>query len=896
MIIFSINLVYLTNLNNIILNEIIREDKAPITPMDSGFWDLTGSPILIDDDGGTPGSRTWAQVNSTELWCSGSGTWSDPYIIENVTINALNNDTAIWIIDSNVYFTLHNNTLSNSGTGLNASIRVDNSTNGQLIDNYATGNNGVGIYLENTDNFTIFGNTANNNADEGIFIQNTNNSILRDNNANYNVNEFGIKMSSSHNNQIINNTAHHNDAFTKGGFTVSNSNNNNFTQNNISVNDGYGIDIGGSDNNTILANTLNDNTYSCLEVSFSDNNKILNNIAKGSTSDNGIYLNVANNNTISGNNASSNLNTGILLGVGDDNNVTNNIAGSNNYGIVIMSDNSIIKNNLIKANNLGLDLVGSNNDIYNNTLINNNDNADDDGTNNNWDNGSSGNWWHDYTGVDSDKNGKGDTPYNISGTASSQDRYPIGWFNDTTYLKVFNYTSMAYYSANQTSEFWPNTINLTVGYYSPGGLIKDANLSYVWAFGTENITQDPIKAEGYYTFEINTSDVSSLGQYTIQISADHVNYTSANLDFQLDILGLPTNLTTNTPPINIFWNENFTARIFYNDTLNNLGINSSQVNYSIIEMPVISGVLNEEVIDGWYNLTLNSTILSQPGQYTLNITASKNFYDNQQLNITINLSVVPTNLTFSNYSISVDINDNLTLTAFFNDTFNDFGIKSAQVLYSVIEKPSISGNFTEELTDGFYNISFSAIVFSVAGTYTLNITAKKSNHETIQFNLTIQVTGQINQGNGKGNGDPDEDDYTFIIIIIIGIIGAVLGASIYTFRRSSRKKSPRMRELEKSSKSAIETSKVSKNRIISSIDNEILLKRFEQIISPENLTPLEGVKLTMISENFLNKIDNLNIKEKDKKELLTEMLALSPDERNKIVDKMLKKQKGDSIF
>ena len=41
-----------------------------------------------------------------------------------------------------------------------------------------------------------------------------------------------------------------------------------------------------------------------------------------------------------------------------------------------------------------------------------------------WDNGSVGNYWNDYTGIDANHDGIGDTPYNISG-GSSQDHYPL---------------------------------------------------------------------------------------------------------------------------------------------------------------------------------------------------------------------------------------------------------------------------------------------------------------------------------------------------------------------------------------------------------------------------------------------------------------------------------------
>ena len=63
--------------------------------------------------------------------------------------------------------------------------------------------------------------------------------------------------------------------------------------------------------------------------------------------------------------------------------------------------------------------------IFNNTFIGNGLPAEDNSSNNFWDNGAIGNSWDNYVGVDLNDDGIGDSPYSITGTAGSQDRYPI---------------------------------------------------------------------------------------------------------------------------------------------------------------------------------------------------------------------------------------------------------------------------------------------------------------------------------------------------------------------------------------------------------------------------------------------------------------------------------------
>ncbi|MBY8992462.1 MAG: right-handed parallel beta-helix repeat-containing protein [Candidatus Lokiarchaeota archaeon] len=191
------------------------------------------------------------------------------------------------------------------------------------------------------------------------------------------------------------------------GVLMDNSDNNYITSNNASLTD-LGILMTNSEFNYISGNTINDNIENAINI---DDN--------------------SNNNTVSGNTANHN-NLGISIFSDSDNNtVTDNTVMNNNIaGISILSqcDDNYVLNNEISDNNVGVSIATSDchyNTIYNNTFTLNTKNGEDDSANNNWNYGTLGNYWDDYTGFDTDDDGIGDFPYNISGLAGSKDFYPI---------------------------------------------------------------------------------------------------------------------------------------------------------------------------------------------------------------------------------------------------------------------------------------------------------------------------------------------------------------------------------------------------------------------------------------------------------------------------------------
>lgn len=94
----------------------------------NGFYNLTGS-IYIDE---TDPNYNWSKTVADNEWCSGSGTPSDPYIIEDIYMNQTGIDTpSITIKNSNSYFIIRNCSIYRC-----VGIYLKNTSHGNLTENY----------------------------------------------------------------------------------------------------------------------------------------------------------------------------------------------------------------------------------------------------------------------------------------------------------------------------------------------------------------------------------------------------------------------------------------------------------------------------------------------------------------------------------------------------------------------------------------------------------------------------------------------------------------------------------------------------------------------------------------------------------------------------------------
>ena len=300
----------------------------------------TSTSIHIDNN--------WTEAKAVGI-CTGSGTYSDPYIIEDFIIVTYP-ESGILIENSDYYLIIRNCTIGHAGA-YNAGIELFNVNNSQLIDNDCSLNY-YGIELENCNNNTVVGNKASDREGFGSYTL-----------------DMGIRLWRSNNNNITGNIANYTGDI---GIILYESDNNIIARNVANECENKGIILLGSKNNVILENTANrngadsdfayDNGISLYQC---EDNTIINNNANGNS--NGIFLSKSKNNLVSENTVELN-DKGIWLDNYNDNNVISNneIHDNNQHGIYLTrkSNNNIITKNHLSDNGICIEEIDCSGNIY----------------------------------------------------------------------------------------------------------------------------------------------------------------------------------------------------------------------------------------------------------------------------------------------------------------------------------------------------------------------------------------------------------------------------------------------------------------------------------------------------------------------------------------------------
>jgi parallel beta-helix repeat protein len=184
----------------------------------------------------------------------------------------------------------------------------------------------------------------------------------------------------------------------------------------------YGILVDHSTGNVIINNKVIYN-YEGIGLLYSNGNVVCDNTILSNYD--GIDLYYSSSNVVSGNTIFLSNYDGIDLYYSSSNVVSGNVILHNNLAGMSLyySSSNVVCGNTILSNYPGIDLalLSSYNIIYHNNF-NNTDQAWSESTNF-WNYGDEGNYWSDYTGQDLNKDGIGDTSYDIN--AANKDNNPL---------------------------------------------------------------------------------------------------------------------------------------------------------------------------------------------------------------------------------------------------------------------------------------------------------------------------------------------------------------------------------------------------------------------------------------------------------------------------------------
>ncbi len=288
---------------------------------------------------------------------------------------------------------------------------------------------------------------------------------------------------------------------------------------------------------------------------------------------------------------------------------------------------------------------------------------------------------------------------------------------------------------------------------------------WMGGFGFEK-HNDPVLSSYTVTLQAPQTIDSGL-YYPVWVNAIAPGFERQRFPIKVNVVNISTALNA---PYTILVRESGVAaalEVAFRDTYNDAPITGAKVVY---EWSYGSEPLNE-IGNGVYNLTIDTGYLDL-GTYCINVTASKENYDSQSLQLTLEIIPISTTLSADKITLTREIGE----TAVFEVTFSDSQgslLTGANLTY---EWDYGSGQL-EEVGEGVYKLNIKTNSLD-EGTYYINIKACLKNYmpQSLQLLLVIKATFM----------DQFLDYSPYLILMAMGTFSSVVLSRFYSTRKQER--------------------------------------------------------------------------------------------------------------
>ncbi|MFX0102975.1 MAG: NosD domain-containing protein [Candidatus Hodarchaeota archaeon] len=831
---------------------------------------------------------------------TGNGTISNPYIIENLEIDALGTGSPILISDTFSHLVIRNCTLNNSGTNMqDAGIRLYNCTNLNITNctiydnenglylretincNYSSNNirnNFYGIQTLNTNNTLIFGNNITNNSGSGLYLDVSNSNNVSYNNISDN-DDYGIYSSYSigniiEDNILVNHTEPGIYLFWSNSETIASNNitqynkqpgimvyatqGSSFTSNQLF---GCGFIFDGMGGSTIASHVIPLTNYVNGKLFYFYADQL--NLDSSNFTDPGqIVLANCNNSLISGFNI-TNTTAGIILYNCEYNNITNNSVMYNQHGIILAyysRYNNIDLNNVSFNEISGLNLFIAN---FNNLTRNNASDGGEIGarlmaSNNN-------------TIVENELTRN----YLFGAYVDSGSVNNTIYFNrleNNTWSEAYCENSTNYWDNSTTGNYWGDYLSL-----HPSA----SNDGYVWneSYSLNGTTglYDNYPLVTPYVFDYKPV-ANFTANFTTIVEGQFVQFNFTGIDgsspatFQWNFGDGSPNSTALNPIHQYNSSGNYTVGLSVNDSMGYVDFHS--ISNFIVVFPDVFPLVN---------FTVNSTTVVEGGTLQFNFTGALgnlplsfywNFGDG-----TPNSSLQDPTHTFSNpgfYNVSLYVVDTdgdtdfLQIVDYVEVTINAFPVASfthngTKVLVGDWIQFNFTGSegdapavFYWEFGDSRFNSTARDPVFqfTIKGNHSIRLVVRDSNND-----LDVELQFLIVETRDSDNGIL----VIIFVILSIAVVGIVAGISYNHFRKS---------------------------RIQASRDEKILQdeSRARKLVPAKILYSLDS-EVTVFEPRFIELVESCTENELASIELLSFFKTIKPDDRIAVFNEFLDEYK-----